>query len=54
MIPPVADQVLQDNPDFASLYSMLTNVVLNPDGSSQHDSGSKQRAAVQKVRMKEH
>ncbi|PNY25045.1 Uncharacterized protein TCAP_05015 [Tolypocladium capitatum] len=48
MLPPVDDQVLQDNPDFAKLYSTLVNVVLNPDGSSQHDSGSEQCAAVQK------
>ncbi|KAL2265868.1 hypothetical protein VTJ83DRAFT_6968 [Remersonia thermophila] len=35
MLPPVDDAVLQNNPDFASLYAKLTTSVLNPDGSSK-------------------
>ncbi|UNI19758.1 hypothetical protein JDV02_005918 [Purpureocillium takamizusanense] len=48
MLPPVDDQVLRDNPEFARLYSTLTNVVLNPDGTTKHDEGEKKREAVRK------
>jgi hypothetical protein len=50
MFPPVEDSVLQNNPDFANLYNKLTNVVLNPDGSSQNDPRAKERASVREVR----
>ncbi|KAH6966738.1 hypothetical protein EDB82DRAFT_541805 [Fusarium venenatum] len=46
MFPPVEDSVLQNNPDFANLYNKLTNVVLNPDGSTQNDPRAKERASV--------
>ena len=49
MLPPVDDQVLRDNPEFARLYAKLTNVVLNPDGTTRHDQAEKKRAAVRKV-----
>ncbi|PHH76994.1 hypothetical protein CDD80_1016 [Ophiocordyceps camponoti-rufipedis] len=48
MLPPVDDQVLDENPAFASLYSTLTNAILNPDGSTRHDAGAENRAAIQK------
>ncbi|KAH7320286.1 hypothetical protein B0I35DRAFT_408965 [Stachybotrys elegans] len=48
MFPPVDEAVLRNNPDFAILYNKLTNVVLNPDGSSKTTSASRERAAVQK------
>ncbi|QPC79791.1 hypothetical protein HYE68_010543 [Fusarium pseudograminearum] len=46
MFPPVEDSVLQNNPDFANLYNKLTNVVLNPDCSSQNGPRAKERASV--------
>ncbi|EQL02300.1 hypothetical protein OCS_01988 [Ophiocordyceps sinensis CO18] len=46
MIPPVDIDVLGHNPEFANLYSTLTNVMLNPDGSTRHDPAAKERAAV--------
>ncbi|KAF5670304.1 hypothetical protein FDENT_11326 [Fusarium denticulatum] len=46
MFPPVEDSVLQNNPDFANLYNKLTNLVLNPDGSTKEDPRAKERAAV--------
>lgn len=51
MFPPVEDSVLQNNPDFANLYSKLTNLVLNPDGSTKEDPRAKERAAVREVRL---
>jgi hypothetical protein len=50
MFPPVEDSVLQNNPDFTNLYNKLTNVVLNPDGSTKNDPRAKERAAVREVR----
>jgi hypothetical protein len=50
MFPPVEDSVLQNNPDFANLYNKLTNVVLNPDGSTKNDPRAKERATVREVR----
>ncbi|KAH7134801.1 hypothetical protein B0J13DRAFT_626001 [Dactylonectria estremocensis] len=44
--PPVDAAVLKSNPDFAILYGRLTNVVLNPDGSTKEDPAAKERAAV--------
>ncbi|KAH6848413.1 hypothetical protein B0I37DRAFT_446494 [Chaetomium sp. MPI-CAGE-AT-0009] len=46
MLPPVDKTVLQSNPEFASLYSKLTNSVLNPDGSTKNGPGTKERKAV--------
>ncbi|UZP42547.1 hypothetical protein NXS19_010363 [Fusarium pseudograminearum] len=46
MFPPVEDSVLQNNPDFANLYNKLTNVVLNPDCSTQNGPRAKERASV--------
>ncbi|EFX06194.1 hypothetical protein CMQ_6515 [Grosmannia clavigera kw1407] len=50
MLPPVEESVLQNNPDFAKLYKILTTVVLNEDGSSKSDVGAKQREAAQQAR----
>ncbi|CAK7227427.1 hypothetical protein SBRCBS47491_006565 [Sporothrix bragantina] len=44
MIPPVEEAVLRNNPDFATLYTTLTTVILNPDGSTKTDPGAKERA----------
>ncbi|RSM07485.1 Uncharacterized protein CDV31_008574 [Fusarium ambrosium] len=44
--PPVDDAVLQNNPDFSNLYNKLTNVILNPDGSTKEDPAAKERAVV--------
>jgi hypothetical protein len=49
MFPPVDSAVLQNNPDFALLHAKLTNVVLNPDGSTKDDPHAKERAAVDQV-----
>lgn len=49
MFPPVEDSVLQKSPGFASLYSTLTTIVLNPDGSTKDDPAAKERAAVREV-----
>ncbi|KAF5002258.1 hypothetical protein FGRMN_475 [Fusarium graminum] len=46
MFLPVEDSVLQNNQDFANLYNKLTNVVLNPDGSTKNDPRAKERATV--------
>ncbi|KAK5653432.1 hypothetical protein OQA88_8917 [Cercophora sp. LCS_1] len=46
MLPPVEDAVLQGNPEFAALYSTLSTVILNPDGSTKNDPAAKERAAV--------
>lgn len=51
MFPPVGDSVLQNNPDFANLYNKLTDLVLNPDGSTKEDPRAKERAAVREVRL---
>lgn len=51
MLPPLDDQVLRDNPEFARLYSTLTNVVLNLDGTTKHDQEEKKRTAVRKVSL---
>ncbi|KAL1855354.1 hypothetical protein Daus18300_011072 [Diaporthe australafricana] len=37
MLPPVEEAVLQNNPEFAALYSTLTTAVLNPDGTTKDD-----------------
>ncbi|CAK7220225.1 hypothetical protein SCUCBS95973_004087 [Sporothrix curviconia] len=45
MLPQVEEAVLRNNPDFATLYTTLTTVILNPDGSTKADAGAKERAA---------
>lgn len=49
MFPPVEDSVLQNNPEFANLWKKLTNVVLNPDGSTKEDPAAKERKQVKEV-----
>ncbi|KAM0335613.1 hypothetical protein ACHAQA_000661 [Verticillium albo-atrum] len=46
MLPPVDQSVLQNNPDFASLYHTLTTAILNPDGSTKNDTLRKERESV--------
>ncbi|KAH6622522.1 hypothetical protein F5144DRAFT_594864 [Chaetomium tenue] len=46
MLPPVDNTVLQNNPEFAILYSKLTNSVLNPDASTKNGPATKERRAV--------
>ncbi|KAF4591531.1 hypothetical protein GQ602_001830 [Ophiocordyceps camponoti-floridani] len=48
MLPPVDNQVLGQNPAFASIYSTLTNAILNPDGSTRHGAGAENRAVIKK------
>ncbi len=49
MLPPVEDAVLRNNPDFAALYTTLTTVILNPDGSTKAGAAAKERAAIKAV-----
>lgn len=49
MLPPVEEAVLQSNPEFAALYSTLSTVILNPDGTTKNDPSAKERQAVRKV-----
>lgn len=49
MFPPIDESVLRNNPDFANLYNKLTNVVLNPDGSTKEDPMAKERKRVKAV-----
>jgi hypothetical protein len=49
MLPPVEDAVLQNNPEFASLYNTLTGAILNPNGSTKNDPAAKEREAVRQV-----
>lgn len=49
MFPPVDECVLRNNPDFANLYNKLTNVILNPDGSTKDDPAAKERKRVKEV-----
>lgn len=51
MLPPIEESILQNNPDFAALYSTLTTVILNPDGSTKNDPAAKERKAVREVRQ---
>lgn len=51
MIPSVDDQVLRDNPEFAKLYSVLKNDILNPDGSTKCDPDVKERKVVNQVSL---
>lgn len=51
MLPPIEQGVLQNNPDFAALYSTLTTAVLNPDGTTKddHSRAARERDAVRKA-----
>lgn len=51
MLPPVEGAVLQNNPEFAALYSTLTTAILNPDGTTKDDKShvAKERGAVREV-----
>ena len=49
MLPPIEDSILHNNPDFAALYTTLTTVVLNADGSTKSDPAAKDRKAVREV-----
>lgn len=49
--PVVEQSVLQNNPDFALLHGKLTNVLLNPDGSTKEDAGARQRRQIKDVRL---
>ncbi|KAK4124667.1 hypothetical protein N657DRAFT_680608 [Parathielavia appendiculata] len=46
MLPLVDDTVLQNNPDFAALYSKLTTSILNADGSTKNHPAAKERSRV--------
>lgn len=50
MFPPVDDQVLRDNPEFAKLYSMLKTDILNPDGSTKLRPDNRERQIASQVR----
>ena len=50
MLPPVEQSVLENNRDFAALYSKLTISLLNSDGSSKSDPATKERRLVSEVR----
>jgi len=49
MHPPVDEAVLQNNPQFAALYTTLTTAVLNPNCSTKNDPARKKREAVKEV-----
>lgn len=51
MLPPVEVSVLQNNPEFAALYSTLTTAILNPDGTTKDDKShvARERGAVREV-----
>lgn len=49
MLPPVDSSVLQNNPEFAILYSKITTSVLNADGSTKNGPTNKERRAVTEV-----
>ncbi|OAA56143.1 hypothetical protein SPI_07754 [Niveomyces insectorum RCEF 264] len=46
MLPPLDNSVLQNNPEFATLYSKLTTVILDSDGSTRNDAGAKESNAA--------
>lgn len=52
MLPPVEEVVLQNNPEFAALYSTLSTAILNPDGTTKDDKShvARERDAVRQVR----
>ncbi|KGQ05457.1 hypothetical protein BBAD15_g9280 [Beauveria bassiana D1-5] len=48
MLPPVDDNVLENNPDFTRLYKTLKTLVLNPDGTSRRSQESKENEAIRR------
>ncbi|KAK4149670.1 hypothetical protein C8A00DRAFT_46751 [Chaetomidium leptoderma] len=46
MLPPVDRAVLENNPEFAALYSKLTTSVLDSDGSTKNHPAAKERRLV--------
>ncbi|KAE8442055.1 hypothetical protein EG329_003912 [Mollisiaceae sp. DMI_Dod_QoI] len=46
MLPPIDDSVLQSNPRFAALHTILINNILNPNGSTKNHPSQKDRDAV--------
>lgn len=56
MLPPVEESVLQNNPEFAALYSTLTTAILNADGTTKddHSRAARERDAVRKVLATSH
>lgn len=53
MLPPVEEDVLQNNPEFAALYGTLTTAIINPDGTTKDDQSraARDRNAVRKVNL---
>jgi hypothetical protein len=49
MLPPVDEHVLRDNPEFAKLYLILKNDVLNPDGSTKLENENSERETTSQV-----
>ncbi|KAG5927529.1 hypothetical protein E4U42_002137 [Claviceps africana] len=47
MLPPVDEQTIRDNPEFAKLYRMLLEKALNPDGSTKDRDSTPGRDAAQ-------
>ena len=50
MLPPIEESMLQSNPKFAALHTMLANNILNPSGSTKKQAAQKERDAVSDVR----
>ncbi|GAB1312593.1 HAUS augmin-like complex subunit 4 [Madurella fahalii] len=46
MLPAIDEAVLQNNPQFAALYSTLKASILDSDGSTKRDAAAKERSAV--------
>ncbi|RKF54545.1 Uncharacterized protein OnM2_096032 [Erysiphe neolycopersici] len=55
MFPPIDDSTLKNNPKFSSLYSALTESILNPNGTSRFYPGQEERdqitAALKETRI---
>lgn len=49
MFPPVDNSTLKNNPKFSSLYSVLTEGILNSNGTSKYYPGQKERIQVTAV-----
>ncbi|KAI5917200.1 hypothetical protein F4810DRAFT_68766 [Camillea tinctor] len=46
MLPPIDEDVLGKNPEFANVYKTITDSLLNPDGSTKGDAVEKKRDEV--------
>ncbi|KAI0596893.1 hypothetical protein F4775DRAFT_562340 [Biscogniauxia sp. FL1348] len=46
MLPPIDEDVLGKNPEFANVYKTLTGSLLNPDGSTKGDAAAEKRDQV--------